>query len=115
MEHEPQEDDPKSIFNGTGNTRYATSPRQASKRTKTRRNRRPSNARTKRDTRPTSKRVLQLTYWRVTTKRLTPIPLQAIANDEVGIARDHIDHGRGRASAELGAREKNWRVRLTVT
>jgi hypothetical protein len=25
MEHEPQEDDPKSIFNGTGNTRYATS------------------------------------------------------------------------------------------
>jgi hypothetical protein len=24
MEHEPQEDDPKSIFNGTGNTRYAT-------------------------------------------------------------------------------------------
>lgn len=24
FEHEPQEDDPKSIFNGTGNTRYAT-------------------------------------------------------------------------------------------
>src|SRR5260370_23993054 len=25
MEHEPQEDDPKSVFNGTANTRYATS------------------------------------------------------------------------------------------
>lgn len=25
FEHEPQENDPKSIFNGTGNTRYATS------------------------------------------------------------------------------------------
>jgi Zn-dependent M28 family amino/carboxypeptidase len=25
FDHEPQEDDPKSIFNGTGNTRYATS------------------------------------------------------------------------------------------
>ena len=24
FDHEPQEDDPRSIFNGTGNTRYAT-------------------------------------------------------------------------------------------
>src|SRR5882757_6377998 len=85
MEHEPQEDDPKSIFNGTGNTRYATT------RVKLLNAQRhgaiavllmqePNATHV-----PTSKRLANVLAG-VTTKRLTPIPLQAIANDEVGIA-----------------------------
>jgi hypothetical protein len=85
MEHEPQEDDPKSIFNGTGNTRYATS------RVKLLNAQRhgaiavllmpePNATHV-----PTSKRLANVLAG-VTAKRLTPIPLQAIANDEVGIA-----------------------------
>jgi hypothetical protein len=84
MEHEPQEDDPKSIFNGTGNTRYATSrvkllnaekhgaiavllmPEPNAKHV------------------PTAKRLANV-FAGVTAKRLTPIPLQAIADDEVHI------------------------------
>lgn len=85
MEHEPQEDDPKSIFNGTGNTRYATSrvkllnaqkhgaiavllmPEPNAKHV------------------PTAQRLANV-YVGVTAKRLTPIPLQAIADDEVHIS-----------------------------
>jgi hypothetical protein len=84
MEHEPQEDDPKSIFNGTGNTRYATS------RVKLLNAQRhgaiavllmpePNATHV-----PTSKRLANVLAG-VTTKRLTPIPLQAIADDEVNI------------------------------
>jgi hypothetical protein len=84
MEHEPQEDDPKSIFNGTGNTRYATS------RVKLLNAQRhgaiavllmpePNATHV-----PTSKRLANV-FAGVTAKRLTPIPLQAIADDEVGI------------------------------
>jgi hypothetical protein len=85
MEHEPQEDDPKSIFNGTGNTRYATSrvkllnaqrhgaiavllmPEPNAKHV------------------PTSKRLGNVLAG-VAAKRLTPLPLQAIADDEVHIS-----------------------------
>jgi len=85
MEHEPQEDDPKSIFNGTGNTRYATS------RVKLLNAQRhgaiavllmpePNATHV-----PTSKRLANVLAG-VTTKRLTPIPLQAIATDDVCIA-----------------------------
>lgn len=85
MEHEPQEDDPKSIFNGTGNTRYATS------RVKLLNAQRhgaiavllmpePNATHV-----PTSKRLANVLAG-VTAKRLTPIPLQAIDNDEVSIA-----------------------------
>jgi len=85
MEHEPQEDDPKSIFNGTGNTRYATS------RVKLLNAQRhgaiavllmpePNATHV-----PTSKRLANVLAG-VTAKRLTPIPLQAIADDEVDIA-----------------------------
>jgi hypothetical protein len=84
MEHEPQEDDPKSIFNGTGNTRYATS------RVKLLNAQRhgaiavllmpePNATHV-----PTSKRLANVLAG-VTTRRLTPIPLQAIADDEVNI------------------------------
>src|SRR5215472_1305711 len=84
MEHEPQENDPKSIFNGTGNTRYATSrvkllnaqshgavavllmPEPNAKHV------------------PTAKRLANV-FAGVTAKRLTSIPLQAIADDEVHI------------------------------
>ena len=92
MEHEPQEDDPKSIFNGTGNTRYATS------RVKLLNAQRhgaiavllmpePNATHV-----PTSKRLANVLAG-VTAKRLTPIPLQAIANDEVGIALMTIQPG----------------------
>ena len=85
MEHEPQEDDPKSIFNGTGNTRYATS------RVKLLNAQRhgaiavllmpePNATHV-----PTSKRLANVLAG-VTTKRLSPIPLQAIADDEVKIS-----------------------------
>ena len=84
MEHEPQEDDPKSIFNGTGNTRYATS------RVKLLNAERhgavavllmpePNATHV-----PTAKRLANV-FAGVTAKRLTPIPLQAIADDEVHI------------------------------
>lgn len=84
MEHEPQEDDPKSIFNGTGNTRYATG------RVKLLNAQRhgalavllmpePNATHV-----PTAKRLANV-FAGVTAKRLTPIPLQAIADDEVRI------------------------------
>ncbi len=85
MEHEPQEDDPKSIFNGTGNTRYATS------RVKLLNAQRHGAIAVLLMQEPnathvsTSNRLANVLAG-VTTKRLTPIPLQAIANDEVGIA-----------------------------
>ena len=85
MEHEPQEDDPKSIFNGTGNTRYATSRVKllnAQKHGAIAVLLMPEPNATHV---PTSKRLANVLAG-VTTKRLTPIPLQAIANDEVGIA-----------------------------
>jgi hypothetical protein len=85
MEHEPQEDDPKSIFNGTGNTRYATSRVKLLNAQKhgaiaVLLMQEPNATHV-----PTSKRLANVLAG-VTTKRLTPIPLQAIANDEVGIA-----------------------------
>lgn len=84
MEHEPQEDDPKSIFNGTGNTRYATG------RVKLLNAQRhgalavllmpePNATHV-----PTARRLANV-FAGVTAKRLTPIPLQAIADDEVRI------------------------------
>jgi hypothetical protein len=85
MEHEPQEDDPKSIFNGTGNTRYATG------RVKLLNAERhgalavllmpePNATHV-----PTAKRLANV-FAGVTAKRLTPIPLQGIADDEVHIS-----------------------------
>src|SRR5882757_10293513 len=108
MEHEPQEDDPKSIFNGTGNTRYATSrvkllnaqrhgaiavlvmPEPNAKHV------------------TTSKRLANVLAG-VTTKRLTPIPLQAIADDEVRIplmtisptVADELFQGSGTTAKDL--------------
>jgi hypothetical protein len=85
MEHEPQEDDPKSIFNGTGNTRYATSRVKllnAQKHGAIAVLLMPEPNATHV---PTSKRLGNVLAG-VTAKRLTPLPLQAIANDEVGIA-----------------------------
>jgi hypothetical protein len=86
MEHEPQEDDPKSIFNGTGNTRYATS------RVKLLNAQRhgaiavllmpePNATHV-----PTATRLANV-FAGVTAKRLTPIPLQAIADDVVRISQ----------------------------
>jgi PA domain len=85
MEHEPQENDPTSIFNGTGNTRYAISRVKL------------SNAQRHgavavllmpepNATHVSSAKRLANILAGVTAKRLTSIPLQAIANDEVGIA-----------------------------
>jgi len=85
MEHEPQENDPKSIFNGTGNTRYATSRVKllnAQKHGAVAVLLMPEpNA-----THVSSAKRLANILVGVTAKRLTPIPLQAIVNDEVGIA-----------------------------
>jgi len=85
MEHEPQEDDPKSIFNGTGNTRYATSRVKLLNAQKhgaiaVLLMQEPNATHV-----PTSKRLANVLAG-VTTKRLTPIPLQAIVNDEVNIS-----------------------------
>ncbi len=84
MEHEPQENDAKSIFNGTGNTRYAT-PRvkllNAQKHGAVAVLLMPEpNA-----THVTTAARLSAVFAGVTAKRLTPIPLQAIADDEVRI------------------------------
>jgi hypothetical protein len=84
MEHEPQEDDPKSIFNGTGNTRYATS------RVKLLNAQRHGAIAVLLIPEPNAKHVPTATrlanvFAGVTAKRLTPIPLQAIADDEVHI------------------------------
>src|SRR5882757_5540220 len=110
MEHEPQEDDPKSIFNGTGNTRYATSrvkllnaqrhgaiavllmPEPNAKHV------------------PTAKRLGNVLAG-VTAKRLTPLPPQAIADDEVRIplmtipltVADELFQGSGMAAKDLQA------------
>ena len=85
MEHEPQENDPKSIFNGTGNTRYATSRVKllnAQKHGAVAVLLMPEpNA-----THVSSAKRLANILVGVTAKRLTPIPLQAIVNDEVRIA-----------------------------
>ncbi len=84
MEHEPQEDDPKSIFNGTGNTRYATSRVKllnAQKHGAIAVLLMPEpNARHV----STAKRLANV-FAGATAKRLTPIPLQSIADDEVRI------------------------------
>jgi hypothetical protein len=142
MEHEPQEDDPKSIFNGTGNTRYATS------RVKLLNAQRhgalavllmpePNATHV-----PTSKRLGNVLAG-VTAKRLTPIPLQAIRDDEVGIAlmtippvvaeellqssgittkelqsgidRDLKSHSREIAGVELQLQTKNSSTRVATT
>lgn len=84
MEHEPQENDAKSIFNGTGNTRYAT-PRvkllNAQKHGAIAVLLMPEpNA-----THVTTAARLANVFAGVTAKRLVPIPLQAIAEDEVHI------------------------------
>jgi Peptidase family M28/PA domain len=84
MEHEPQEDDPKSIFNGTGNTRYATS------RVKLLNAQRHGAIAVLLIPEPNAKHVPTATRLAnvlagVTAKRLAPIPLQAIADDEVHI------------------------------
>jgi hypothetical protein len=142
MEHEPQEDDPKSIFNGTGNTRYATS------RVKLLNAQRhgaiavllmpePNVTHV-----PTSKRLANVLAG-VTAKRLTPIPIQAIANDEVtiplatiqaavadellqnsgstakelqtSIDRDLESHSREIADAQLHLQAKNSATRAATT
>ena len=78
MEHEPQEDDAKSIFNGKGNTRYATS------RVKVLNAQRHGAVAVLLMPEPnathvsTAKRLANV-FAGVTAKRLTPIPLQAIA------------------------------------
>jgi len=84
MEHEPQEDDPKSIFNGTGNTRYATT------RVKILNAQRHGAVAVLLTPEPNSKHIPTATRLAnvlagVTAKRLTPLPLQAIADDEVQI------------------------------
>ena len=89
IEHEPQEDDPKSIFNGTGNTRYATSRVKLLNAQKhgaiaVLLMQEPNATHV-----PTSKRLANVLAG-VTTKRLTPIPLQAIVNDEVNISLMNI-------------------------
>jgi hypothetical protein len=142
MEHEPQEDDPKSIFNGTGNTRYVTS------RVKLLNAQRhgaiavllmpePNATHV-----PTSKRLANVLAG-VTAKRLTPIPIQAIANDEVtiplatiqaavadellqnsgstakelqtSIDRDLESHSREIAGAQLHLQAKNSATRAATT
>ena len=82
FDHEPQEDNPRSIFNGTGNTRYATTRVKLLNAQKhgavallvvAEPNRKhPTNA--ERAARIASERT-----------RITPLPLQAIAGDEVRI------------------------------
>jgi len=82
FDHEPQEDDPKSIFNGTGNTRYATTRVKL------------MNAQAhgavalvvvaepNRKHLTNAERAARIGG---ATQRVTPIPLQAIADDEVNI------------------------------
>jgi hypothetical protein len=108
MEHEPQEDDPKSIFNGTGNTRYATS------RVKLLNAQKHGAIAVLLMPEPnathvaTSKRLANV-FAGVTAKRLTPIPLQAIADDEVHISMmtiplsvaDELFRDSGATSKEL--------------
>ncbi len=84
MEHEPQENDPRSIFNGLGNTRYATP------RVKLLNAQRHGAVAVLLMPEPNATHVTTATrlaavYVGVTSKRLTPIPLQAIADDEVHI------------------------------
>ncbi len=84
MEHEPQETDPKSIFNGTGNTRYATA------RVKLLNAQRHGALAVLMMPEPNATHVttaarLANVYVGVTAKRLTPIPLQTVADDELHI------------------------------
>jgi hypothetical protein len=142
MEHEPQEDDPKSIFNGTGNTRYATSRVKLLNAQKhgaiaVLLMQEPNATHV-----PTSKRLANVLAG-VTTKRLTPIPLQAIADDEVSISlmnvqpavadellknsgstakelqtsidRDLKSHSREIAGVELHLQTKNSSTRTATT
>ncbi|RXH57331.1 M20/M25/M40 family metallo-hydrolase [Granulicella sibirica] len=89
MEHEPQEDDPKSIFNGTGNTRYATN------RVKLLNAQKHGAIAVLLMPEPnathisTNKRLMAV-YVGVNTKRLTPLPLQAIVDDETHISSTTI-------------------------
>ncbi len=108
MEHEPQEDDPKSIFNGTGNTRYATS------RVKLLNAQRHGAIAVLLMPEPnarhiaTAKRLANVLAG-VTAKRLVPIPLQTIADDEVRIPQmtipltvaDDLLQGSGAAAKQL--------------
>ena len=82
MEHEPQENDPKSIFNGTGNTRYATS------RVKLLNAQRHGAVAVLMMPEPNATHVttaarLSNVFVGVTGKRLTPILPQGIADDEL--------------------------------
>jgi hypothetical protein len=108
MEHEPQEDDAKSIFNGTGNTRYATS------RVKLLNAQRHGAIAVLLMTEPNATHVttaarLANVFVGVTAKRLTPIPLQAIADDEIHIplmnvhaeVADELLQGSGATAKEL--------------
>jgi hypothetical protein len=84
MEHEPQENDPRSVFNGMGNTRYATA------RVKLLNAQRHGAVAVLLMPEPNATHVSTATrlanvFAGVTAKRLTPIPLQAIADDEVHI------------------------------
>ena len=88
FDHEPQEDDPKSIFNGTGNTRYSTTRVKLMNAQKhgavalvvvAEPNRKhPTNA----------ERVARIGGSAV---RATPIPLQALVDDTVSIPAVQID------------------------
>ena len=85
MEHEPQEDDPKSIFNGTGNTRYATT------RVKLLNAQKHGAVAVLLMPEPnathisTNKRLMAV-YAGVNGKRLTPLPLQSISDDELRLS-----------------------------
>ena len=94
MEHEPQENDAKSIFNGTGNTRYATARVKllnAQKHGAVAVLLMPEpNA-----THVTTAARLGAVFTGVTAKRLTPIPLQTIEDDELHIPLVTIPLGVG--------------------
>jgi hypothetical protein len=82
FDHEPQEDDPHSIFNGTGNTRYATT------RVKLLNAQQHGAVALVVVAEPNRKHLTNAErYARISTTRtrLTPLPLQAIADDEVTI------------------------------
>ena len=81
FDHEPQEDDPQSIFNGTGNTRYATS------RVKLLNAQAHGAVALILVAEPNRKHITNAErYARIGgSTRTTPMPAQAIADDELGI------------------------------
>lgn len=82
FDHEPQEDDPHSVFNGTGNTRYATT------RVKLLNAQKHGAVALLVVAEPNRKHLTNAErYARISTERtrITPLPLQAIADDEVTI------------------------------